>query len=74
MARRKLEKFADLHSYPNVYEYGYAELSSPEVAGQVAGSWGERAFDEDRPPVSYTHLNSPFGSRNILPIWSHSVL
>ena len=29
MARRKLEKFADLHSYPNVYEYGYAELSSP---------------------------------------------
>ena len=49
MARRKLEKFADLHSYPNVYEYGYAELSSPEVARQIAGRWSERAFDADRP-------------------------
>ena len=51
MARRKLEKFADLHSYPNVYEYGYAELSSPEVAGEIAGGWSERAFDADRPLV-----------------------
>ena len=49
MARRKLEKFADLHSYPNVYEYGYAEFSSPEVAGEIAGGWSQRAFDADRP-------------------------
>ena len=51
MARRKLEKFADLHSYPNVYEYGYAELSSPEVAGEIAGGWSQRAFDADRPLI-----------------------
>lgn len=51
MARRKLEKFADLHSYSNVYEYGYAELSSPEVAEQIAGGWSERAFDADRPLI-----------------------
>lgn len=51
MARRKLEKFADLHSYSNVYEYGYAELSSPEVAGELAGGWSERAFDQERPLV-----------------------
>ena len=51
MARRKLEKFADLHSYPNVYEYGYAELPSPELAGSLAGGWSERAFDAERPLI-----------------------
>ena len=30
MARRKLEKFADLHSYPNVYEYVYEHEIRPD--------------------------------------------
>ncbi len=51
MARRKLEKFADLHGYPNVHEYGYADLSSPIIAKELAGRWGKRAFDTDRPLI-----------------------
>lgn len=51
MARRKLQKFEDLHSYANVYEYGYAELSTPEMQSALPGSWAERAFDAPRPLV-----------------------
>jgi len=51
--RNKLQKFADLLQFPNVYEH--VDLESDTLLGgggqplHLAGKWGSRVFQNDRP-------------------------
>lgn len=53
MARRKLEKFADVRSFPNVYENFHPMI--PELRGENAeivemkGLWAQKHFKNDHP-------------------------
>lgn len=49
MGKGKLAKFADMASYPHVFEYPYSVVD--EVPFDMKGHWGEQFFHNDRPIV-----------------------
>lgn len=49
MSKGKLAKFADMASYPHVFEYPYS--AAEEVPFDMRGRWGEMFFGNDRPIV-----------------------
>ena len=49
MGKGKLEKFADMASYPHVFEYPYSVADN--VAFDMKGKWHEKFFGNDRPIV-----------------------
>lgn len=49
MGRNKLAKFADMETYPNVYQYPYHTLMSGGCPLQ--GCWNEKAFSNSNPLV-----------------------
>lgn len=49
MSKGKLAKFADMASYPHVFEYPYS--AAEEVPFDMKGRWGEMFFGNDRPIV-----------------------
>ena len=58
MGKNKLEKFADMASYPHVFEYPYSAVDN--VPFDMKGKWHQEFFGNDHPiAVSYTHLTLP---------------
>ena len=49
MGKGKLQKFADMASYPHVFEYPYSVVD--DVPFEMKGHWGESFFGNDRPIV-----------------------
>ncbi|MBQ9883813.1 MAG: tRNA (guanosine(46)-N7)-methyltransferase TrmB [Bacteroidaceae bacterium] len=49
MGKGKLAKFADLASYPHVFEYPYSVVDN--VPFEMKGKWGESFFKNDHPIV-----------------------
>ena len=49
MGKGKLAKFADLASYPHVFEYPYSVVD--DVPFEMKGKWGESFFKNDHPIV-----------------------
>ena len=49
MSKGKLEKFADMASYPHVFEYPYSVVD--DVPFEMKGEWNERFFKNDHPIV-----------------------
>lgn len=49
MSKGKLAKFADMASFPHVFEYPYSVVD--EVPFDMKGHWNERFFQNDRPIV-----------------------
>lgn len=49
MGKGKLSKFADMASYPHVFEYPYSVVE--EVPFELKGKWGKEFFKNDRPIV-----------------------
>ncbi|WP_018108377.1 tRNA (guanosine(46)-N7)-methyltransferase TrmB [Bacteroides propionicifaciens] len=49
MAKNKLEKFADMASYPHVFEYPFRY--SEEVPFEMKGKWNQEFFKNDNPIV-----------------------
>lgn len=49
MGKGKLEKFADMASYPHVFEYPYSVADN--VSFDMKGEWHEKFFGNDRPIV-----------------------
>ena len=49
MGKGKLAKFADLASYPHVFEYPYSVVDN--VPFELKGKWGESFFKNDHPIV-----------------------
>ena len=49
MGKGKLAKFADMASYPHVFEYPYSAVD--EAPCEMKGQWGARFFHNDRPIV-----------------------
>ena len=49
MSKGKLEKFADMASYPHVFEYPYSVVD--DVPFEMKGKWNERFFKNDHPIV-----------------------
>lgn len=49
MAKNKLAKFADMASYPHVFEYPYHAME--QVPFDMKGHWGELFFHNDNPIV-----------------------
>lgn len=49
MGKGKLAKFADMASYPHVFEYPYSVVD--DVPFEMKGKWGESFFKNDRPIV-----------------------
>ena len=49
MGKGKLAKFADLASYPHVFEYPYSVVD--DVPFEMKGKWGESFFRNDHPIV-----------------------
>ena len=49
MGKNKLEKFADMASYPHVFEYPYSAVDN--VPFDMKGKWHEEFFKNDHPIV-----------------------
>ena len=49
MGKNKLEKFADMASYPHVFEYPYSAVDN--VPFDMKGNWHGRFFKNDHPIV-----------------------
>lgn len=49
MGKGKLEKFADMRSYPHVFEYPYSVVD--DVPFDMKGQWGSQFFHNDNPIV-----------------------
>ena len=49
MGKNKLEKFADMASYPHVFEYPYSAIDN--VPFDMKGKWHEEFFKNDHPIV-----------------------
>lgn len=49
MGKNKLEKFADMASYPHVFEHPYSLIGNEEF--DMKGKWGKVFFKNDRPIV-----------------------
>ena len=49
MGKNKLEKFADMASYPHVFEYPYSAVDN--VPFDMKGNWHGRFFKNDHPFV-----------------------
>ena len=49
MGKGKLEKFADMASYPHVFEYPYSVADN--VPFEMKGKWNETFFGNDHPIV-----------------------
>ena len=49
MSKGKLAKFADMASYPHVFEYPYSAVDN--VPFEMKGKWNESFFGNDRPIV-----------------------
>ena len=49
MGKNKLEKFADMASYPHVFEYPYSAVD--DVPFEMRGKWNESFFKNDHPIV-----------------------
>ena len=47
MGKGKLEKFADMASYPHVFEYPYSVADN--VPFEMKGKWNESFFGNDNP-------------------------
>ena len=49
MGKNKLEKFADMASYPHVFEYPYSAVDN--VPFDMKGNWHKEFFKNDHPIV-----------------------
>lgn len=49
MGKNKLEKFADMASYPHVFEYPYSAVDN--VPFDMKGKWHKEFFKNDNPIV-----------------------
>ena len=49
MSKGKLAKFADMASYPHVFEYPYSAVD--DVPFEMRGKWNESFFKNDHPIV-----------------------
>ena len=49
MGKNKLEKFADMASYPHVFEYPYSAVD--DVPFDMKGNWHGQFFKNDHPIV-----------------------
>ena len=49
MGKNKLEKFADMASYPHVFEYPYSAVDN--VPFDMKGKWHKEFFKNDHPIV-----------------------
>ena len=49
MGKNKLEKFADMASYPHVFEYPYSAVDN--VPFDMKGKWHQEFFGNDHPIV-----------------------
>ncbi|WP_321438748.1 tRNA (guanosine(46)-N7)-methyltransferase TrmB [uncultured Bacteroides sp.] len=49
MGKNKLQKFADMRSYPHVFEYPYSIVD--EFPFEMKGKWGKEFFKNDNPIV-----------------------
>ena len=49
MGKNKLEKFADMASYPHVFEYPYSAVDN--VPFEMKGNWHQQFFKNDNPIV-----------------------
>ena len=49
MGKNKLEKFADMASYPHVFEYPYSAVDN--VPFDMKGNWHQQFFKNDNPIV-----------------------
>ena len=49
MGKNKLQKFADMRSYPHVFEYPYSVVDN--VPFEMQGKWGKEFFKNDNPIV-----------------------
>lgn len=49
MSKNKLEKFADMRSYPHVFEYPYAAIDDKPC--EMKGKWGQTFFKNDHPII-----------------------
>ena len=49
MGKNKLEKFADMASYPHVFEYPYSAVDN--VPFDMKGNWHGQFFKNDHPIV-----------------------
>lgn len=63
MGKNKLEKFADMASYPHVFEYPYSAVDN--VPFDMKGNWHGQFFKNDHPIV----LELGCGRENILSDW-----
>lgn len=63
MGKNKLEKFADMASYPHVFEYPYSAVD--DVPFDMKGNWHREFFKNDHPIV----LELGCGRENILSDW-----
>lgn len=63
MGKNKLEKFADMASYPHVFEYPYSAVDN--VPFDMKGNWHGRFFKNDH-PLSW---NWAVVGENILSDW-----
>lgn len=61
--KNKLEKFADMASYPHVFEYPYSAVDN--VPFDMKGNWHGQFFKNDHPIV----LELGCGRENILSDW-----
>ena len=50
MGKNKLEKFADMASYPHVFEYPYSAVDN--VPFDMKGKWHQEFFKNDRRKTS----------------------
>ena len=71
MGKNKLEKFADMASYPHVFEYPYSAIDN--VPFDMKGKWHEEFFKNDHPIVlelgdrKSTRLNSSHSTSSRMP-------
>lgn len=63
MGKNKLEKFADMASYPHVFEYPYSAVD--DVPFDMKGNWHGQFFKNDHPIV----LGRAVVGENILSDW-----
>ena len=67
MGKNKLKKFGEMETFPNVFQYPFAELQKGPFP--LKGKWNTEFFKNDNPivlelgcgkgAVSYTHLTLP---------------
>ena len=68
MGKNKLEKFADMASYPHVFEYPYSAVDN--VPFDMKGNWHKEFFKNDHPIV----LELAVDGENIRSVWGRCFL